>query len=77
MKINNRIAGLLAAPAVAAAIFGGALTLAGPASAEVSTNNDYAGSGSYGVHSNTEIVVSPDTYATPAPYYTPWATWLN
>ena len=77
MKINNRLAGLIAAPAVAAAIFGGALTLAGPASADAWSYNDYSDTDSYGVHPNNEIVVSPDTYANPAPYYTPWATWVN
>lgn len=77
MKISNRLAGLLAAPAVAAAILGGGLMLAGTASADVGTYNDYSSTDSYGVHPNNEIVVSPDTYADPAPIYTPWATWLN
>ncbi len=73
---NRRLAGFLAAPAVAAVVFGGALTLAGPAGATVSTNS--SGSGiSPGTHSNTEIVVTPDTFARPAMIYTPWATWLN
>jgi hypothetical protein len=74
--IKNRLAGLLAAPVIAAAVLGSALTLAGPASATVGTNNS-SGGDSYGVHPNTEIVVTPDIYAHPAPFYTPWATWLN
>ncbi|BBY66611.1 hypothetical protein [Mycolicibacterium helvum] len=77
MTMKNRLAGFLAAPAITAAVLGGALTLAGPASADTWTYNDYSGSDSYGVHPNNEIVVAPDTYADPAPVYTPWATWLN
>jgi hypothetical protein len=74
--IKNRLARLLAAPAIAAAVAGGALTLAGPAGADASTYNSPGGS-SYGTHPNTEIVVTPDTYARPAMVYVPWATWLN
>ena len=74
--MKSRIAALLAAPAVAAAIFGGAaLTLAGPAAAQVSTSQ--SSSDSYGVHPNNEIVATPDTYADPATTYVPWGAWIN
>jgi len=76
MTINKRLAGFLAAPAVAAAVLGGALTLAGPAGATVGTTTT-SGGDSYGSHPNTQIVVSPDIYATPAPFYTPWSAWYN
>ncbi|AQT80436.1 hypothetical protein B1R94_15925 [Mycolicibacterium litorale] len=78
MIISNRLAGLIAAPAVAAALIGGAaLTLASPASADVYSSSSYSDTDSYGVHPNNEIVVSPDTYAQPAPTYVPWGAWIN
>ncbi|MBB3606671.1 hypothetical protein FHT40_006364 [Mycolicibacterium sp. BK556] len=75
MTIKNRLAGFLAAPAVAAAVFAGALTLAGPASADVSTNTSSGGTSS-GAHPNTEIVVTPNTYARPS-VFVPWPGWYN
>ncbi len=78
MMMNNRLAALLAAPAVAGAVFAGAaLALAGPASADVYTSNGYSATDTWGVHANNEIVASPDTYADPAPTYVPWGAWIN
>lgn len=75
--IKTRIAGLLAAPAIAIAIFGGAsLALAGSASADY-----YDNSSSYsdfsGDFTTSSFFAHPTTYADPAPGLVPWATWIN
>ncbi|APE16300.1 hypothetical protein [Mycolicibacterium pallens] len=71
---TNRFKALIAAPAIAAAVLGGAaLTLAGPASA-TTTLNDYS---PYADSSTTGNFYAPTTYATPATTYVPWGAWIN
>ena len=71
---TNRLAALLAAPAIAAAVVGGAaVTLAGPASASTSLNS-YS---PYADDSTTGNFYAPTTYATPATTYVPWGAWVN
>jgi hypothetical protein len=71
---TNRLKALIAAPAIAAAVLGGAaLTLAGPASASTSLN-DYS---PYADSSTTGNFYAPTTYATPATTYVPWGAWIN
>ncbi|WP_431239090.1 hypothetical protein ACQ86B_04790 [Mycolicibacterium aichiense] len=71
---TNRIKALIAAPALAAAVIGGAaLTFAGPASA-TTTLNDYS---PYADGSSTGNFYAPTTYATPAITYVPWGAWIN
>ncbi|MCV7217237.1 hypothetical protein H7J51_18350 [Mycobacterium crocinum] len=71
---TNRFKALIAAPAIAAAVLGGAaLTLAGPASA-TTTLNDYS---PYTDSSTTGNFYAPTTYATPATTYVPWGAWIN
>ncbi len=71
---TNRFKALIAAPAVAAAVIGGAaLTFAGPASASTSLNS-YS---PYADDSTTGNFYAPTTYATPATTYVPWGAWIN
>ena len=69
---KNRFAAIFAAPALAAAVIGGAaLTFAGPASAQntYSWDSDQAtSSGNFN---------APTTYADPATTYVPWGAWIN
>jgi len=75
--IKNRIAGLLAAPAVALAILGGAgLALASTASADYYDNSNSYGDFS-GDFTTSSFFAHPTTYADPAPGLVPWATWIN
>ncbi len=74
---TNRIKALIAAPALAAAVIGGAaLTFAGPANA-TTTLNDY--SPPYTDSSSTgNFYAPPTTYATPPPRRTSrGGAWIN
>jgi hypothetical protein len=69
--MKNRIAALIAAPAIAGAILGGAaLGFAGTASAQNSYSYDDQGT-------NSGNFYSPTTYADPATTYVPWGAWIN
>jgi hypothetical protein len=74
LMTTNRFKALIAAPAVAAAVIGGAaLTLAGPASASTSLNS-YS---PYADDSASGNFYAPTTYADPAPTYVPWGAWVT
>jgi hypothetical protein len=60
-----RINRIIALPLLTAGILGGAIGLAGTASAGV-TVDDRGG-----------MVASPDTYAAPATEYVPWGAWIQ
>lgn len=71
---TNRFKALIAAPALAAAVIGGAaLTFAGPASASTSLNS----TSPYADDSTTGNFNAPTTYAAPATNYVPWGAWIN
>ena len=68
---TNRVKALIAAPALAAAVIGGAaIGLAGPANASTSLNY-------YDDSSTTGNFYAPTTYASPATTYVPWGAWIN
>jgi hypothetical protein len=74
--MKNRVAALLAAPAAAAAILGGAaLALAGTASADLDPSTGY--SDFSGDFTTSSFFAHPTTYASPAPGIVPWGTWIN
>jgi hypothetical protein len=74
--MKNRVAAVLAAPAVAAAIFGGAaLALAGTANADLDPTTGY--SDYSGDFTTSSFFARPTTYADPAPEIVPWGTWIN
>ncbi|WP_445169086.1 hypothetical protein ACTXG7_07060 [Mycolicibacterium sp. Dal123E01] len=75
--MTNRLAALIAAPAIAGAILGGAaLGFAGPASAQNTYNTLNESSNNYdGV--NYGNFNSPTTYADPAPEVLPYGVWVN
>jgi hypothetical protein len=69
---TNRFAALIAAPAIAAAVIGGAaLGFAGPASAQ----NTYSWDDNQGTKSGN--FNAPSTYADPATTYVPWGAWVT
>ena len=70
--MKNRLAALIAAPAIAGAVIGGAaLGFAGPASAQ----NSYSWDNDQGTNSGN--FNAPTTYADPATTYVPWGAWIT
>ena len=69
---KNRLAALIAAPAIAGAVIGGAaLGFAGPASAQNTYSWDADQSTSSGNFN------APTTYADPPTTYVPWGAWIS